>query len=199
MEANTVPAIVGGNTLAEQNYIANVAIEAVTLPAATGGNGARTYALDPPTGLTFNPATRVLTGTPTTVGTLDRAYRVSDSDADTSPNDIAVGSIRFTVRAQATGFTVSVVEDSSNTAVSTITEGDSRPIRVLAVPTPAGSAFAVDQTVTFTATAPPAVPPASAADPFVAYTAVTPGTIALGATQARAVFSHNLVYHGRCP
>ena len=192
VEANTVPAIVGGNTLAEQNYIANVAIDPLTLPAATGGNGARTYALDPPTGLTFNPATRVLTGTPTTVGTLDRAYRVSDSDADTSPNDIAVGSIRFTVRAAATGFTVSVVEDSGNTAVSTITEGDSQPIRVLAVPTPAGSAFAVDQTVTFTATAPPAVPPANAADPYVAYTAVTPGTIALGATQARAVFSHNL-------
>ena len=46
-------------------YPSGVAITPTTLPAATGGTGAVTYALPtPPVGLTFNPSTRVLTGTP---------------------------------------------------------------------------------------------------------------------------------------
>ena len=46
-------------------YPSGVAITPTTFPAATGGTGAVTYALpDPPTGLTFDPSTRVLTGTP---------------------------------------------------------------------------------------------------------------------------------------
>ena len=57
----------------------------VTLPDATGGTGTLSYTLTPdgaiPAGLTFNPADRILTGTPntatTTAATL--AYTVTDS------------------------------------------------------------------------------------------------------------------------
>ena len=57
------------------------------LPAATGGNLPLTYALvgSLPAGLTYNPATRKITGTPTsTQGATEYTYRVTDADGDTS-------------------------------------------------------------------------------------------------------------------
>ena len=188
VEANTAPAIAGGGTIPEQNFIANVAIEPVTLPDATGGNGATIYALTPAiAGLTLDPSTRVLSGTPTTVGTTNHDYTARDSDADTSQNDLDVASVRITVRAQATGFTVVVRPDLGGSAVTEVLEGaDPRLLRVTATPTPSGSAFAVDQTVTFSAT-PPILRPANAADPFVSYTPIGSGTVTLVKNRAGSV------------
>ena len=54
-------------SISDKNYVQNLAIDSETLPAATGGDGALTYAISPdlPAGLAFDPATRLLSGTPT--------------------------------------------------------------------------------------------------------------------------------------
>ena len=58
----------------------------LTLPAATGGDGALTYSLTPAIpGLTLDPTTRVLSGTPTvSAGETSFTYTVTDADDDTA-------------------------------------------------------------------------------------------------------------------
>ena len=71
------------DTASAQNYEQHVEIDAVTLPAATGGDGELSYVLMPllPDGLRFNPATRVLSGTPSE--TMDATlYTLLAVDAD---------------------------------------------------------------------------------------------------------------------
>ena len=64
--------------------MAGRAFEALTLPAATRGEGMLTYSLTPSVpGLRFDPATRQLSGTPTEVGVHFMTYRVRDEDGDT--------------------------------------------------------------------------------------------------------------------
>ncbi len=61
-----------------------------TLPSATGGNGALSYDVveDLPAGLGFNPATRVLSGTPTTLQSAAQyTYTATDADGNTAPSD----------------------------------------------------------------------------------------------------------------
>ena len=61
------------------------------LPAATGGNGALTYSLSPSVpGLTFEPATRTLYGTPREAGTFHMRYRVQDQDGDTDSQSFTI-------------------------------------------------------------------------------------------------------------
>ena len=62
----------------------------LTLPRATGGNGAITYTLTPatPAGLTFIPATRVLSGMPSTVaGATTYTYTAGDTDGSAAGTD----------------------------------------------------------------------------------------------------------------
>ena len=68
-----------------QTYTQNRTITPVTLPAATGGNAPITYTLTPAiAGLTLNPSTRVLTGTPTTAAEATMyTYTATDRDGDT--------------------------------------------------------------------------------------------------------------------
>ena len=69
---------------ADQTYTVGTAIDALTLPEASGGNGTLAYSLSPNVpGLTFNASTRQLTGTPTTAGTHAMTYTVTDEDRDT--------------------------------------------------------------------------------------------------------------------
>ena len=59
----------------------------LTLPRATGGNGAITYTLTPatPTGVNFDAATRVLSGMPSTVaGATTYTYTAGDTDGSDS-------------------------------------------------------------------------------------------------------------------
>ena len=97
---NTVPDF-GSETVADQTYTVGTNIGTVTLPPATGGNGALTYALAPalPSGLTFTAADRTLTGTPA-AGTAQPAttytYTASDSDTNTAPTDADV--LMFTIQ-----------------------------------------------------------------------------------------------------
>ena len=89
----------GASNIPDQSYRQNEGVADLTLPAATGGNGTLRYSLSPsaPAGLTFDAATRRLTGTPT--GTQDATtytYTVTDADGDTA-------TLTFTIAIEQTG------------------------------------------------------------------------------------------------
>ena len=63
------------------------AVVNLTLPAATGGDAPLTYSLSPalPAGLSFNAATRAITGTPTAAqSSTGYIYTVTDTDSDSA-------------------------------------------------------------------------------------------------------------------
>ena len=75
--------------LDDQSYEAGSQISALLLPAGSGGIGTPTYTLEGPDeaalgtalpGLVFDPATRVLSGTPTTTGTTVLTYTARQDD-----------------------------------------------------------------------------------------------------------------------
>ena len=75
----------GDTTISDQTWKQDETLESLTLPAASGGDGGLTYALtpDPPAGVNFNPATRVLSGTPTTAqDATEYTYTATDADGD---------------------------------------------------------------------------------------------------------------------
>ena len=82
--ADTSPRFSADAAPEDWTYTVGTAIDALTLPAANGGDGTLTYSLSPEVpGLSFNATTRRLTGTPSTAGTYSMTYRVRDSDGDT--------------------------------------------------------------------------------------------------------------------
>ena len=96
--ADTVPHFF--DTIPAQTYTAGTAVSALTLPAAYGGDGALTYTLAPAVpGLSFDAATRRLSGTPTQAGAYRMAYRAADADANTADSDAAIRSFTITVQA----------------------------------------------------------------------------------------------------
>ena len=95
--SDTAPSFTG--SVADQSYTEGEAITALTLPSASGGEGTLSYSLQPTVpGLTFNSATRVLSGTPTTDGTYSMSYKVEDGDANTAASDADV--LTFTITVQ---------------------------------------------------------------------------------------------------
>ena len=78
-------------TIADQTFTVNTLISPLQLPVATGGTSPYTYTLSPiPDGLNFNGATQLLTGTPTTVGTTNGTYTVTDATS-------AAATLNFTI------------------------------------------------------------------------------------------------------
>ena len=72
-------------TIADQRFTVNTLISPLQLPVATGGTSPYTYTLSPiPDGLNFNGATQLLTGTPTTVGSTNATYTVTDATSATA-------------------------------------------------------------------------------------------------------------------
>ena len=203
--ADTPPSF-GGVTIADQTYLTGETV-ALTLPAATGGNPPYAYFLSDgmtgdaanlPAGLTFNadatPPT--ITGIPTTATTaaVDFTYGAADSDLNIDGSDRASLDFSITVLTPATGITLSVVgADPDDTPVTSMLEGQTRALRAIVAPSPAGSAFATNQQVSITATAPPSSRPANAAAPYVAYTALSGSTIGIGTTPtSRAIYSFSM-------
>ena len=76
------------------------AMEPLVLPEATGGNGELTYVLtsEPAglAGLSFDPARRAISGTPTTTGTWTVTYTAADADNKTGGGDTA--RLTFTIQ-----------------------------------------------------------------------------------------------------
>ncbi len=140
------------------------------LPAAMGGQGTLMYSVSAtlPMGLSFDAATRTISGTPTLAGMATVVYMVLDSDGDS-------GAKTFTITVgEAASATVGVA--SVMASQSAVREnGDTAEIRVTA--TLSGAAPAAE-TVRFTI-----VPPTSgaAATRDVDYTATLAGTITIAA------------------
>ena len=71
------------DTVADQTVVAGEAMPPLALPVALGGDGELSYSLSPGVpGLTFDAATRTLSGTPTVAEVYALTYRVEDSDGD---------------------------------------------------------------------------------------------------------------------
>ena len=83
LDAAAIPLDLGSG-LDDRVYSAGTAIDTLTLPAASGGDGEFTYSLSPGVpGLRFDPQTRELSGTPSEAGVYLMTYRVRDASGDT--------------------------------------------------------------------------------------------------------------------
>ena len=82
-EPPSVPRFAGGAAPGNLTFTVGTAIATLTLPEAREGNGTLSYALSPNVpGLTFDAATRELSGTPATAGTYNMTYTATDEDGD---------------------------------------------------------------------------------------------------------------------
>ena len=100
VSADTAPAFTGGTTIPDQTWTVDTQITALTLPAATGGNGTVSYELTPslPTGVSLNETTRVVSGTPTMAAAqATYTWRAKDSDSNTANTDTAALTFALTV------------------------------------------------------------------------------------------------------
>ena len=80
-------------TVADQTFTVREVVSLI-LPEASGGNGALSYPLEPEVpGLTFDMATRMLSGTPTTPATYVMPYTVQDSDNNIEDSDADGGRV----------------------------------------------------------------------------------------------------------
>ncbi len=118
----------GAGTVADLSLTTGVAMSAVTLPVATGGNGALSYSITPalPDGLAFDGATRELSGTPTTFqAAATYTYTVTDVDGDTDTIDFQID-VSVPLPGAPTGFTATAGmgqvslgwDDPSNTTIT---------------------------------------------------------------------------------
>ncbi len=72
-----------GSGLDDHIYTVGTAIDALSLPAASGGDGKFTYSLSPQVpGLSFDPGRRELSGTPSEAGVWLMTYSVRDASGD---------------------------------------------------------------------------------------------------------------------
>jgi gliding motility-associated-like protein len=85
----TDPLVLPAATLA--NGTTGTVYPTQTIPSATGGSTPYTYAATGlPAGLTFNPATREITGTPTAAGTFTVPVTVTDADGKTATTNYTI-------------------------------------------------------------------------------------------------------------
>ena len=96
-DGDTAPSFT--ESVADQSYTLGEPISTLTLPAASGGNGALSYSLRPSVpGLTFTAATRALSGTPTSAGSYAMTYQAVYADDNTAASDAATRSFTVTVQ-----------------------------------------------------------------------------------------------------
>ena len=150
LKVNVRPAPVFAQTVAPQRYRKGTAVE-VTLPAAAGGNGALDYALSPalPFRLTFDRATRTISGNPTVrFDRTEYTLTAHDADADRTAEDagtltfsIAVaGGVKPAFSAPING-QIYVVGHAVNTSLSAASGGDGRLTYALSPALPAGLTY----------------------------------------------------------
>ena len=101
IEADRHPSFGASAHIADQRYTQNRRIPPLTLPQASGGDGALVYALTPtlPAGLEFDAAARVLSGTPSARSPV-ATYTYTATDADARGPDRAA--LTFTIEVVAT-------------------------------------------------------------------------------------------------
>ena len=115
-----------------QNYTLDTEITGLELPVATGGTGTLVYTLTSVPGLTFNANTRILSGTPSTAGTFDLTYMVTDTNGASTSVDFTVivsdglalsasGNQNYTLDTEITGLELPVATGGTGTLVYTLT------------------------------------------------------------------------------
>ena len=117
--ADTAPSFAQGASIADQTHTVNTMITALTLPEASGGNGALTYALTPalPAGLSFAADARTISGIPTMAASMQTyTYTVIDNDANIAGGDSA--SLMFTITVNAAPVAVPTAKATESVTVS---------------------------------------------------------------------------------
>lgn len=146
--ADSVPSF-GAETIAAQHYTQDEAVD-VTLPEATGGEAALTYAISPalPAGLTFDAATRVLSGTPTEAADeVPYTLTVTDGEGTESVDDDDTATLLFSLAVAAfEAPQVTILITAEGAATNTAEGGEA----VFTVSVPAGSEPSADLTVSWT-------------------------------------------------
>ena len=101
----------GDARIPDQRYERGVPIAPLPLPAATGGDGALTYALAPalPAGLVFDAATRTVTGTPTDIA---EAATWNWTATDSDPTDPDTASLSFLIEVAVPVADQAIMEDT---------------------------------------------------------------------------------------
>ena len=88
---DSVPSFAAGAEPDNQTYTLGTAIDTLTLPAASGGDGPLTYSLTPNVpGLSFEPVTRQLSGTPSIAASYNMTYTVTDEDGNVDALTFAI-------------------------------------------------------------------------------------------------------------
>ena len=149
------PVTFGTRTIEDQRFVKDFSIAALTLPAATGGSGI-TYTLSGPlpAGLTFDPATRVLSGTPTELqGAVPHTYTATEGDT----------TVTLT-------FTIAVDEDTAPEFV------DPQTLAPLQIP---NQTYVVNEAITALT-----LPEATGGNPPITYTLAEAGAGPQGRTRA---------------
>ena len=126
VQADAPPAFATNATIADQAWATGNAITALVLPEASGGNGALTYTLTPalPAGLSFDAATRTLSGTPTAEAEqATYTYTAADADNNTASGDAPSLTFSITVEdaPQATDIRYPAPRSADGTVADTIT------------------------------------------------------------------------------
>ena len=133
-----------------QAYFAGQTVAVTLPPTATSGNGPTVYTVTPalPDGLTFTPAARTITGTPTTeTASAEYTYTARDSDSNTLPADEASLTFQIVVGA---GDVAPTFGDAPSFTAPTFTQGVEIP------PTTLPQATGGNGALTYTLT--PAIP-----------------------------------------
>ena len=108
---DTAPSF-GNGRIPNQEWLRGSQIEPVTLPGATGGNGALSYSLVTcylPGGVTYDRARKRISGTPRTAwGPTPCTWKVTDSDDNTAASD--ADTLTFTIWVKRPVLTLSATE-----------------------------------------------------------------------------------------
>jgi len=120
---------------------AGVAYTAQTLPAATGGVGPYTYmATGVPQGLSFDPTTRIITGTPAQAGNYTISVTVTDSQGRTASNTYPL-SVAGVLSLPSAALPNGIVGDVYPTQTLPGVSGGTPPYTYLATNLPPGLSF----------------------------------------------------------
>ena len=146
--ADRLPSFSDSTRVAAQRHEQGTAIAPLTLPTATGGDEALTYALTPalPSGLTFDAKTRVLSGTPQeALDATEYTLTATDADGDVATLTFTLAVIADLLPAFGDGTRVAaqryIIGDNVHMTLPEATGGDGTLVYILLPALPNGLRF----------------------------------------------------------